>query len=165
MRRRFVLAMFFLAAQAGWADLTVRFQTMVTFGPGVPSSLVDVAKRQMGAMMPSELIQRVKGNRCSTSGVAVGTITGNGRGEVTLLNAATKQFTTLSFADYSADIAKPMPEQPIPEAARQMLQSLKFDVHLKKNGPDQSNWGIRAEESLIKLSMDMPAPGDEDRDS
>jgi hypothetical protein len=119
---------------------------------------VDIIKRQIGNAMPSELTWRIKGDRCSTSGVAVGTITDNDSGEVTLLNSATKQFATVSFADYEADIARAVPEQQIPEVARQMLQSLKLNVQLKKTGQTRVIGGIRAEESLMTLSMDIPAP-------
>jgi hypothetical protein len=83
MRRSFVLAIFFLAAPAGWADLTVRQQTVVKFGPALPAIMLDMVKERVGDMVPVKTTLRVKGSRCSSSGGAVGTVSDYDNGEVT----------------------------------------------------------------------------------
>ncbi len=156
MRRNVVLGVFLLAAQAGWADLTVRQQTVVKLGPGLPSGMTDAAKQQMDSVLPAETTLRVKGNRCSSSGGVLGAVTDYDKGEVTLLNSKTKEFATVPLAGYAAKIADAMPHQQMPDGALQMLQSLKFDVQTKKTGQTGLIGGIQAEEYLVALSLAMP---------
>jgi TonB family protein len=156
MRRSFVLAVFFLAAPAGWADLTVRQQITVKMGPGLPANMLDMAKQRVGDAVPAETTLRVKRNRCASSGGAVATISDYDKGEVTLLNPKTKEFATVPLASYAARIANAMPQQQMPDGVQQMLQSLKLDVQTKKTGQTGSVGGIRAEEYLLVLSMAMP---------
>jgi hypothetical protein len=159
MRRSFVLAVFFLAPQAGWADLTVRQQITVKFGPGLPANMLDIIKERVGGAVPAETTMRVKGNRCVSSGGAVATISDYDKGEVTLLNPKTKEFATVPFAGYAARIANAMPQQQMPDGVQLMLQSLKLDVQTKKTGQTGSIGGIRAEEYVVVLSMAMPGLG------
>ncbi len=156
MRRCFVLALFFLAAEASRADLTVRQQTVVTFGSALPASMLDMVKQRVGDMIPTETTLRVKGNRCSSSGGVVTTVSDYDKGEVTLLNPKTKEFATVPYASYAARIGDSVPRQQMPEGAQQMLQSLKFNVQTKKTGQTGLIGGIQAEEYLVVLSMEMP---------
>src|SRR5580693_5441918 len=127
MRWSLVPAVFLLAAQLAWADLTVRQQTVVKFGPALPTAMTDTVKQQMASTLPSETILRVKGNTCSTSGGAIETISDYDAGRITLLNSKSKTFASTPLADFASKIADAMPRQQMPAGADQMLQSMKVD--------------------------------------
>jgi TonB family protein len=156
MRWSLVPAVFLLAAQLAWADLTVRQQTVVKFGPALPTAMTDTVKQQMASTLPSEMILRVKGNTCSTAGGAIETISDYDAGRITLLNSKSKTFASTPLADFASEIADAMPRQQMPAGAGQMLQSMKVDVQTKKTGQAGLIGGIRAEEYLVTLSMSMP---------
>src|ERR1035438_404322 len=120
MRRSFVLSVFFLAAQARRAALTVHQQPVVKFGPALPPGMTDMLKQQIANALGAETTVRVKGNRCSSSGGVLSTISDFGKGEATLLNSSLKQFASVPLTGYGAQIANAMPQQQMPEGAQQM---------------------------------------------
>ena len=98
-RGRFVLVFALLASQAAWADLTIRYQIELKFGPGIPSVAADLVKSEIGSVVPNEIVMQVKGDKCTSSFGALNSIIDSGKGEITLLNPATKQFATVSQAE------------------------------------------------------------------
>ena len=158
-RGRFALALAFLASQAVWADITVRYQFDFKLGPGFPAAAADAAKQQIASVLPGEMATRVKGDKCTSSFGPLHSIIDNGKGEITLFNPATKQFATVPQAEY---MTKALGPQQVPAEVQQALQSalqnLKIDVQTKKTGEISTIQGIQAEDTLVIISIEAPNP-------
>jgi TonB family protein len=156
---RLAFALAFLASQAVWADLTIRYQFDFKFGPGLPAAAADAAKQQIASMLPGEMATRVKGDKCTSSFGPLHSIIDNGKGEITLFNPATMQFATVPQAGY---MDKVLAQQQSLAGAQQALQSvfqnMKIDVQTKKTGATSTIQGIQTEETLVTISMEMPNP-------
>jgi hypothetical protein len=153
MRRRiFVLALALVASQAAWADLTIRYQFEMNFGPALPAAATDAVRQQVAGMFPSEIAMRVKGDKCANSFGPLRSIINTGKGEITLFNPATKQFATVPQAEYM-DRVIGQPEMP-----QGLFQNLKIDVQTKRTGETATIQGIQAEENLVTVSVEMPSP-------
>jgi len=77
-----------------------------------------------------------------------------GKGEITLLNPATKQFATVPAAGYMEKVLALEP----PQLAQAVLQNLKFDVQTKKTGETAVIQGVQTEDNLVIVTMEMPNP-------
>ncbi len=158
-RGNFALALALWASQTVWADLTIRYQFELKFGPALPAAAADAAKTQIAGMLPGEIATRVKGNKCASSFGPLRSIIDGGKGEITLFNPATKQFATVPAAEYADRVAS---QQQVPAGTQQalqtMLQNLKIDAQTKKTGETSTIQGIQTEENLIIISIEMPNP-------
>ena len=156
---RLALALAILGSQAVRADLTIRYQVEFKFGPAFPAAVADMAKAQIAGMLPGEITMRVKGDKCTSSFGPLDSIIDTGKGEITLFNPATKQFATVPEAAYMERV---LAQQQLPAGAQQTLQglfqNLKIDVQTKKTGETSAIQGIRAEDNLVTVSIEIPNP-------
>jgi len=158
-RGTIALALAILGSQAVRADLTIRYQLELKLGPGVPVAAADMVKSQLGSALPGEIVMHVKGDKCASSFGALNSIIDAGKSEITLFNPATKQFATTPEAEYMDRV---IAQQALPAAAQQTLQglfqNLKIDVQTKKTGETSTIQGIRAEDNLVTVSIEIPNP-------
>lgn len=157
MGSRIAVALLLLVAPLLRADVTIRNTIEIKFGSAFPPAVADALKQQVGSIVPSEIFVRVKGDKSVSSFGALMGITDFTKGEITLLDPKSKQFATVPMADYPDKI---LPQAPESAAASQVLQSMKFDVQTKKTGQSGMVQGIRAEEYLTVITMELPGlPG------
>jgi hypothetical protein len=159
MGRRCTLALSLalLIGPTGRADLTLRHKMEIKFASFLPQEAQAQARQQAGAALPNEMVVRIKGDKTYTNSGPLFAITDYGRNEITLVNPKTKQYAMVPLAEYPARLAASQKPPAIPPAAQAMLQSLRFDVESKKTGQTGLVEGIQAEESVVTLSMQMPA--------
>src|SRR5215469_15697242 len=153
-----LLTLALLATATGWSDVTVRHTLSFQFASFVPDEMRAQAEQQFKATMPTEMIVRIKGDKAYTSVGPAYAITDYGRREITLLNPKAKQYATIPLSEYGDRLAAIQKSPAVPAQAQQMLQSLRMDVQSKKTGQTGLIEGIRAEENLIVVSMQMPSP-------
>jgi TonB family protein len=151
-----------LAGRTGWADLTLHYTYQVKFGDSMPAAAVEMAKQQMGALLPPESVIQVKGDRSYSTLGSSGIVADYAKGEITIVNTKTKQFATIPIGEFASQL---MPQNAqTPEAQQlmqQMLQNMKFDVQSHKTGQMAMVQGIRAEENLVTIGIQMPTPNGE----
>ena len=161
MGRRSILALSLalLIGPTGRADLTLRHKMEIKFASFLPQEAQAQARQQAGAALPNEMVVRIKGDKTYTNSGPLFAITDYGRNEITLVNPKTKQYAEVPLAEYPDRIAASQKPPAIPPEAQAMLQGLRFDVETKKTGQTGVVQGIQAEESVVTLSIQMPAAG------
>ena len=137
------------------ADLTLRYSQDVKMGSGLPAAATAAIESQLQNLGKERRI-RIKGDRSLTEiGVLTG-ISDNAKGEITLLNPATKQYATLPLPDLLTAMQSAVA---VPAAVQQMLQNLQFDVKSSKTGQTGMIAGFRAEERLTTMTASMNGAG------
>jgi TonB family protein len=138
------------------ADVTMRSKMDYRMGSFVPAAAAEAANKQMGDMLANGITLRIKGKRSSMSYGLLVTIVDSEKGTITLLDPKGKRYATTSVSDFADKVKAAMPQ--IPEAARQMLENIKLDVKTDKTGKTDTIKGIKCEELVTNVSMDMPGP-------
>jgi hypothetical protein len=138
------------------ADVTMHSKMDYRLGSFVPPAAADAMNKQMAEMLANGVTLRIKGKRSLMSSGPLVTIVDNEKGTITLLDPKGKRYATANLADYGDKLKAAMPQ--IPEAARQMLENVKFDVKSEKTGKTDVIKGIKTEELLVTMSIEMPGP-------
>jgi hypothetical protein len=154
MRRPLALVLALVAAQALWADLTIRYSIDLQMGPMIPPALAGTVRQQLLGVLPPEMSLRAKGGKCVSAFGALSSIIDSSKGEITLLNPDSKQFATIPAASLAETVAAAQP--PIPADAQQALANLKVDVKTSKTGQTAAIDGIQTEESLVTIAIEIP---------
>lgn len=137
------------------ADLTLRYSQDLKMGTGLPAAATAAVASQLQNLGKERRI-RIKDDRSvSDIGGLVG-ISDNAKGEITLLNAATKQYATLALPELLTAMQSAVA---VPAAVQQMLQNLQFEVQSTKTGQTGMVAGFRAEERLTTMTASMNAAG------
>ncbi|MBV9504320.1 MAG: hypothetical protein JO323_04860 [Acidobacteriia bacterium] len=138
------------------ADVTVRQSLTLRFSPWVPQAVQQQILATGNDVLPTESMLRVKGDRVYVSYGPLGAIIESGRNQVTLLNPRTKRFATLPLSEYLGQFATAQKKVTQPTEVRQALQNLHVEARTQKTGRADTIKGIRAEESLIVLTVRTP---------
>src|SRR5262249_35923321 len=109
--------------------------------------------KQMSDLMANGVVLRIKGKRSLMQSGPLITITDVEKGTITLIDPKGKRYATTSISEYGDKLKAAIPE--VPEAAKQMLENMKFDVKTKKTGKTDVIKGIKAEKMLITVSVEM----------
>jgi hypothetical protein len=160
MRRTSLAVMAALSlAQLGRADLTLRHSFEVKVASFVPAEIAAQVKQQFGSDVPSEALVRIKGNRVMSSFGPLAGITDYGRNQITLLNPKKKEYATLPLADYPDKLAAAIPKaRKLTPENEEALAGLNFDVQSSRTGEAEVIQRMRAEESLMVISIQAPSP-------
>jgi hypothetical protein len=148
-----------VAAMGARADLTLRHTFSFQLPSYLPPDVKAQVQKQIDAAVTKEMVVHVKGEKAYASYGPMLGITDFSKNELTLLNPKTKQYATIPLDQYADRFGKAMAPPALPPAAQQLLESLKVDVQNKKTGKVAMIEGIRAEESLITISMELPSSG------
>src|SRR5271170_2497299 len=105
-RRKFALALALLSSQTVWADLTIRYQFEVKFGPGFPAAAAEEARRRIETALPNKIAMQIKGDKCANSAGPLSAIVDAGKDEITLFSPAIKQFATAPRPEYERWLAR-----------------------------------------------------------
>ena len=104
MMRKIAGAVFIVlcAAQAGRADLTMRYTLTFKLGTFLPPQALDAMKQQMGNRIPEGTTVQMKGDRVYTSMGRMISIADYATGNEPVIDPDTKRFATAPLADFPA---------------------------------------------------------------
>src|SRR5581483_3804134 len=151
-----VVVLAFATGPYARADLTLRHTSSFKFAPLLPPEAEKQARQQLSGTLPSETLVRIKGDQVYSSFGPLFTITDYRRNLITLLNPKTRQFATVPLAEGLEQIAAAQPIPALPPEAEHSLESLSIDVQTRKPRLTAEIRGIRAEENLLAVSINMP---------
>ena len=139
------------------ADVTVRFKN------DVKASALAGADQQgatpFKSAIPAVTSLRIKGGKAYTDAGPFGVLVNLTTQEVTLIDAAHKQFATTYLKDYMEELSASMPSGgAMPAAVQQILDSMKTNYSSRKTGRTDMVLGVLVEENEITLSLEMPLP-------
>jgi TonB family protein len=159
MKYRMVCAATFglWVGQAAWADLTMRHTMEFQFGSFLPPTAMEAMKGQLGEL-PKESIVQIKGQKAYTSMGRMVMIGDYGRGVITLMDPKTRRFAVSPMAAYGEKVAAAQHLPQFPPQVRQMFENMKLDVKTERTGQTATIQGIRGEENLITISLEIPNP-------
>ncbi len=155
LRRSFLPALILLAWTSLQADVTMRMSFDVKINMASPGAVPQLPFK--------EIVTRIKGDRSyATMGTFI-TVTDNSRGEVTLIDTEGQRYAIINLADYLAKLpsANGKSIQNMPEAAKQMMANVKFDVESHDTGRTDHIQGIDVFEREVVVNMAIPIPGQE----
>jgi len=157
LRRSFLPALLFVACTSLYADVTMRMSFDVKVNMAVPGAVPQLPFK--------EILTRIKGDRSYAAMGTFITVTDNSRSEVTLIDTEAQHYAILAMADYLAKLqgASGQSSQSMPEAAKQIMANVKFDVQSHDTGRTDHLQGIDVfeREVVINLSIPIPIPGQE----
>ncbi|MGC9946673.1 MAG: hypothetical protein ABSF64_09935 [Bryobacteraceae bacterium] len=160
--KQYLCALIFLAlavsvAPGLRADVTLRYET--EFKPA--AALQPIMEQFMKAMQTGTSTSiRMKGNQGYTTAGKWIEIFDFTKGDVTLVDPASKTFAALPLSQLVDKMAGAMP-QAAPQqmqAVQQILASMKTSVDSKVTGKTTEIQGVQAEEREITFTMEMPMP-------
>jgi hypothetical protein len=157
LRRIFLPALFLVACTSLPADVTMRMSLDMKVNMAVPGAVPQLPFK--------EILTRIKGDRSyATLGTFI-TVTDNSRSEVTLIDTVAQRYTIVAMADYMAKVtgASGQNSQNMPDAAKQILANMKFDIESHDTGRFDHIGGIDVfeREVVINMSIPVPIPGQE----
>ncbi len=155
LRRSLLPALLLVACTSLYADVTMRMSFDVKVNMALPGAVPQLPFK--------EIVTRIKGDRSyATVGTFI-TVSDNARGEVTLIDTEGQRYAILALADYLAKLPSAGGHgiQNMPEAAKQMLANVKFDVESHDTGRIDRIQGIDAFEREVVVNMSIPIPGRE----
>jgi TonB family protein len=139
------------------ADVTLRYTITLKFGSFLPPQAVDAMKQQLSNRMPEGSTVQIKGDRVCVSMGQLLAIADYAKGVITILDPKTSRFATLPLAEYPARILAMQNTPAMPPDAQRIFDNMKFDVKTSKTGQTATLLGIRTEEHLLTISMELPA--------
>ena len=137
------------------ADLTLRHAFTFHFASFLPPEIEKQARQQLSGTLPSETLVRIKGDRVYSSFGPLFAIADYRQSQITLLNPKTRQFATVPLGEQFERIAAAQQIPALPSEVEQSLGNLSLDVQTRNPGLTGEIQGIRAEERLLAVSMNM----------
>jgi hypothetical protein len=158
---RLALSILLSAAPILHADVTLRYKSDVQLAPFLPAETLDQFNKAMksGMAANSQTIRMKNGKALSTTG-SFSCIVDFEKHELTFIDGESKHLATVSADKFNESWVASMPQ--IPEQARKVFDSMKFNFDSRKTGRTEAIQGVQAEEREAVLSMEMPVPGGEE---
>jgi TonB family protein len=159
MKCRFAGAVFLglCAVQAGRADLTLRYTYTYKMGSFLPPQALDAMKQQLGNWMAEGTTLEIKGDRVYASMGRMFSVTDYAKGEITVVDPETKRYATVPLADYMTKMLAAQKLPPMPPDAQRIFDNMKLEVKSSKTGLTETIQGIRTEENMLAISMELTA--------
>jgi TonB family protein len=145
------------AAQAGRADLTMRHTFTLKFASFLPPQALDAVRQQLGDRLSQGSTLELKGDRVRMAMGDMYSVADYAKGEILLVDPKTKRFATLPLAEYAGKILGSQALPAMPPDAQRIFDNMKLDVKTSKTGKSETTQGIRTEESVLAISMEMAA--------
>ena len=152
-----VLFLGLCAVQAGRADLTLRYTYTYKLGSFLPPQALDAMKQQLGNRMGDGTTLQIKGDRVYTSMARMFAVTDYAKGEITVVDPETKRFATVPLDAYTAKMLAAQKLPAMPPDAQRIFDNMKLDVKTSKTGQTETIHGIRTEENLLAILMEVTA--------
>jgi TonB family protein len=145
------------AAQAGRADLTMRHTFTLKFASFLPPQALDAVRQQLGDRLSQGSTLELKGDRVRTAMGEMYSVADYLKGEILLVDPKTKRFATVPLAEYASKVLGSQVMPAMPPDAQRIFDNMKLDVKTSKTGKSETIQGIRTEESVLAISMEMAA--------
>jgi TonB family protein len=152
-----VLFLGLCAVQAGRADLTLRYTYTYKLGSFLPPQALDAMKQQLGNRMGDGTTLQLKGDRVYTSMARMFAVTDYAKGEITVMDPATKRFATVPLDAYMSKMLAAQKLPVMPPDAQRIFDNMKLDVKTSKTGQTETIHGVRTEENLLAILMEVTA--------
>jgi hypothetical protein len=149
--------MVFCAMRAGRADLTMRYTITFKLGSFLPPQALDAMKQEMGNRIPEGTTVQIKGDRVYTSMGRMISIADYASGQITVIDPETKRYATVPLADFPAKAVGAQRLPPMSPDAQRIFDNMKLDVKSSKTGRTETIQGMRTEETLMVLTMEVTA--------
>jgi hypothetical protein len=160
MRRfvRFAISVLLCAFPTLRADVTMRYKSDVQLASYLPPEILDQFNKAIKTSMSvSSQTIHMKGGKVTSSTGKFSCIVDFEKHELTMVDAANKQVSTVPAEKFNESWTSSIPE--LPEQARKVFDSMKINFESHKTGRTEAIQGIQAEEREAVLSMEMPMPG------
>ena len=145
------------AVQAGRADLTMRHTFTLKFASFLPPQALDAIRQQLGDRLSQGSTLELKGDRVRTAMGEMYSVADYAKGEILLVDPKTKRFATVPLAEYASKILGSQAMPTMPPDAQRIFDNMKLDVKSSKTGKTETTQGIRTEESVLAITMEMAA--------
>jgi TonB family protein len=146
------------AVQAGRADLTMRHTFTVKFASFLPPQALDAVKQQLGDRLSNGSTVEFKGNRVRTAMGQMYSVADYAKGEILVIDPKTKRFATVPIGEFTAALLGSQVMPALPPEAQRIFDNMKLDVKTSKTGKSETIQGIRTEENVLSISLEM-TPG------
>jgi hypothetical protein len=159
MKLTSVLALILCAAAGLRADVTLRYET--EFKPAAAlQPMMEQAMKTMQTASGSATTIRMKGNQGYTTSGNWIEIFDFTKGDVTVVDPASKTFAALPLSQLGDKMAGAMPQATSQgmQAVQQILASMKSHVDSTMTGKTAEIQGVQAEEREVTLTLDIPLP-------
>ncbi|MGA2038696.1 MAG: hypothetical protein ABSH42_05410 [Bryobacteraceae bacterium] len=154
-RRALLPALLLVACTSLHADVTMRMVWDFKINVALPTP--------MPQLPFNEILTRIKGDHGYAAIGPIVAITDLATGKVTLLDPKAQQYATVAMADYLSKVAGASGQhtQDIPDQAKQILATMKFDAESRDTGRTDRIHGIDAyeREVVVNISIPVPIPG------
>jgi hypothetical protein len=154
-RRALLPALLLAACTSLHADVTMRMVWDFKINVALPTP--------MPQLPFNEILTRIKGDHGYAAIGPIVAITDLATGKVTLLDPKAQQYATVAMADYLSKVAGASGQhtQDIPDQAKQILATMKFDAESRDTGRTDRIHGIDAyeREVVVNISIPVPIPG------
>ena len=158
--RGFILLLFLSATPVLNADVTIRYKMDFNLGSFVPPA----AQQQLSAQklpFPAVIVMQIKGDKGYSNAGLIASLLDFTKQQITVIDSTHKVFATVYMKDFPGEIGGAMPNMPaIPPAAQKILESVKSNFSVQKTGRTDTIMGVKAEESELTLTIDVPVPAD-----
>ena len=154
----FTLGLVVLWAATGMADVTLRQSVTLNFSSLFPEAVRSAMQESVKSTLPSGTVLQIKNGRAVSSSATLTIMMEADGNRITLLNPKSKQYADTTYSEYLDATRGALKSVAPPAQAQQAFQNLHHDVQTKKTGQFAMIQGVRAEESLIVATMQMPSP-------
>src|SRR5215471_13279221 len=144
------------SAPFGWADVTMRSKVDYKLASFLPPPAAEMMKKQMSDQLENGVVIRIKGPRSITASGPLTLISDQDKGTLTLLDPKGKRYATTALKEYADQMKNAMPN--LPPEAKQMMENLKIDVKTDKTGKTDVVKGVKCEEMLVTMIVEMAGP-------
>jgi len=136
-----------------WADATLRYHTDTKTSPVAGIALP--LNQAFGGMR--DMVIRIKANKAYSTQGNIASILDLKTQELTLVDAAHKQFATVPAGQYAQQAKSAIPS--MPAQASEIFASMKSNFESRSTGRTEAIQGIQAEEREFVMTLDMALPG------
>jgi len=151
----FVLGLVF-STLALRADVTVRYQVDYKLAASLPPAIMGSTLQQMASSIPKEAVIQVKRDKGYSNYGKITYLTDFAKQEITLVDAASRGFATMSMKDFADKLGASIPA--MTSQAQLSMGSIKSNFSTWKTGRTDTIQGIAAEENEMVISMESADP-------
>ena len=143
---------------AAFADVTLRYQPTLKFGPAAPQQIKDQFEKSMAGFGQASL--RMKNGKELSSSGAWSFLINCTTQQMVMIDNEKQTLAKLAVADFAEQMSAAMPKPPeMSEEAKKSMPVMKTSIQTNHTGKTESILGIQAEEREIVITMEMsPRP-------
>ncbi len=152
----------FLVVPAVRADVTIHYKNDLKLGRGAPPPVAQAVSNQMKSFLSDAKVIQIKQTKGYSTMGPFASLVDFAKQQITLIDPAHKQFTTVYLKDYADEVLAAMQaaDTPsMPPEAQKILDAMKTSFSSRKTGRTDTILGVQVEETELTLAIEMPPPG------